>query len=95
MGDFNDGPDSAVHHLLASSKTGLRDTWQVLCREEDEASMTHHNFQGLPKPCRMDWVLVSREFRVLDAMVVRSNREGRYPSDHFPYAVELDWEKDS
>jgi endonuclease/exonuclease/phosphatase family metal-dependent hydrolase len=92
MGDFNDEPDSAVHHVLAASKTGLRDTWQALCREEDQASMTHHNFQGLPQQCRMDWILVSREFRVLDAMVVRSNREGRYPSDHFPYAVELDWE---
>jgi endonuclease/exonuclease/phosphatase family metal-dependent hydrolase len=93
MGDFNDVPDSAVHHTLTYPKTGLRDTWQVLGRSEDEASMTHHNFSGVPQQCRMDWILVSREFRVLDAMIVRSQREGFYPSDHFPYAAMLTWEK--
>jgi endonuclease/exonuclease/phosphatase family metal-dependent hydrolase len=95
MGDFNEVPDSAVHQVLTSTKTGLRDTWQVLLRGEDKASMTHHNFEGVPQQCRMDWILVSGEFRVLDAVIVRSNREGRYPSDHFPYAVELDWGRDS
>ncbi len=95
MGDFNDVPGSAVHRVLTAPETGLRDTWQALLRGEDEASMTHHNFFGVPQQCRMDWVLASPEFRVIDAVVVRANREGRYPSDHFPYAVELDWEKNA
>ena len=93
MGDFNDVPDSAAHQVLTSPKAGLRDTWQVLLRSENETSMTHHNFFGVPQQCRMDWILASREFRVLDALVVRSNREGRYPSDHFPYVAALDWER--
>jgi endonuclease/exonuclease/phosphatase family metal-dependent hydrolase len=93
LGDFNDIPDSPVHRVLTSPQTGLRDAWQVLRRGEDEASMTHHNFHGVPQQCRMDWILVSREFHVRDAVVVRSNRDGRYPSDHFPYAVELDWDE--
>jgi endonuclease/exonuclease/phosphatase family metal-dependent hydrolase len=93
MGDFNDAPDSAVHGVLTSAESGLRDTWQVLHRREDDASMTHHDFHGVPQQCRMDWILVSGEFRVLNAEIVRNNRDGRYPSDHFPYAAELDWEK--
>ena len=93
MGDFNDVPDSAVHRILSSPTTGLRDTWEVLDRREDEASMTHHNFRGVPQQCRMDWILVSEDFHVLDAVIVRTNRAGRYPSDHFPYAVEIDWER--
>jgi endonuclease/exonuclease/phosphatase family metal-dependent hydrolase len=93
MGDFNDVPDSAVHGVLTSPEMGLRDAWQVLLRGEDEASMTHHDFHGVPQQCRMDWILVSQEFQVLDAVVVRAHREGQYPSDHFPYAVELDWGK--
>jgi endonuclease/exonuclease/phosphatase family metal-dependent hydrolase len=93
MGDFNDVPDSVVHRALTYPKTGLRDTWQALLREENEESMTHHNFLGVPQQCRMDWILVSREFRVLDAIIVRTNREGRYPSDHFPYTVEVAWEE--
>jgi endonuclease/exonuclease/phosphatase family metal-dependent hydrolase len=91
MGDFNDLPYSPVHDVLTGPKAGLRDTWQALLRGENEASMTYHDFQGGPQQCRMDWILVSDEFRVLDAVIVRSNREGLYPSDHFPYAVELDW----
>jgi len=93
MGDFNDVPGSAVHRVLTSPQTGLRDSWQVLGRGEDEMSMTHHNFLGVPQQCRMDWILVSSEFRVVDTVIVRSNREGRYPSDHFPYAAVLEWEK--
>jgi endonuclease/exonuclease/phosphatase family metal-dependent hydrolase len=93
MGDFNDVPDSSVHAALTSPETGLGDTWQALLRRENEASMTHHNFLGVPQQCRMDWILVSREFRVVDAVIVRSNREGLYPSDHFPYLALLEWEK--
>lgn len=93
MGDFNDHPGSMVHRVLTSPGTGLRDTWQVLLRGEDEASMTHHNFGGVPQQWRMDWILASREFRALEARIIRSNREGRYPSDHFPYAVDLSWER--
>jgi endonuclease/exonuclease/phosphatase family metal-dependent hydrolase len=92
MGDFNDVPGSAVHRVLTSPQTGLRDTWQILGRSEDEMSMTHHNFLGVPQQCRMDWVLVSGGFRVVEAMILRNHRNGRYPSDHFPYKVSLDWE---
>jgi len=95
IGDFNDVPGSAVHRVLTSPQTGLRDTWQILGRSEDEMSMTHHDFQGVPRQCRMDWILVSGEFRVVEAVVVRSHRNGRYPSDHFPYAVSLEWEPET
>jgi endonuclease/exonuclease/phosphatase family metal-dependent hydrolase len=53
--------------------------------------MTHHGFTGIPQKTRMDWVLVSKHFRVVDARIIRDNAEGRYPSDHFPYLVELEW----
>lgn len=90
MGDFNDSPGSAVHGILTGPDTGLRDTWQVLGRTEDETSMTHHGFRGIPQKTRMDWILASRHFRVIEARIIRENRRGKYPSDHFPYAVELE-----
>jgi endonuclease/exonuclease/phosphatase family metal-dependent hydrolase len=91
MGDFNDHPDSPVHQVLASLESGLRDSWLTLGRGEDEQSMTHHDFRGVPQKFRMDWILVTSDFVVLDAEIVRDSREGLYPSDHFPYAVELEW----
>jgi len=92
LGDFNDFPESAVHHVLIRPATILADTWQVLEKSENEASMTHHDFYGVPGKCRMDWILVSPHFCVRDAAVLRDNRNGKYPSDHFPYATELEWD---
>lgn len=91
MGDFNDKPGSRVHQLLTNAEFGLRDTWEVLGRKEDEQSMTHHNFQGVPQKTRMDWILVSNHFQIIDAQIIHDNIEGHYPSDHFPYAVDLEW----
>lgn len=91
MGDFNDAPGSPVHRLLTSPEASLHDTWAVLARQENEESMTRHDFRGVPKSCRMDWILISSEFFVTDAQIVRDHLGGCYPSDHFPYMVNLKW----
>ncbi|MGV8074925.1 MAG: endonuclease/exonuclease/phosphatase family protein [Syntrophobacteraceae bacterium] len=91
LGDFNDFPGSPVHRLMTGRQAALQDTWQALGREESEDSMTHHDFQGVPQKCRMDWILTDPAFRVADAYIVRDHSGGRYPSDHFPYVVDLVW----
>ena len=92
MGDFNDRPGSTVHSLLTSTETGLKDSWSALGHREGPDSFTHHKFTGSPQETRMDWVLVSPHFRIMAADIIRDNTDGRYPSDHFPYLVELDLE---
>jgi len=91
MGDFNDLPGSAVHQILTQPHTELRDSWQILGRDEDDQSMTHHDFHGSPNKGRLDWILVSPHFRVKAAGIVRDRQNERFPSDHFPYWVDLDW----
>ena len=91
-GDFNDSPGSTVHQMLLAPETGLRDTWEVLKKKEDELSMTYHKFSGAPMVCRMAWVLASRSFEPVEAVIVRDRGiDGHYPSDHFPYLVRLSW----
>lgn len=90
MGDFNDSPASVTHAILTSTETGLLDTWQALGHAEDVCSYTHHGFTGIPQKTRMDWILADPYFIVKDAEVIRKNIEHRYPSDHFPYRVELE-----
>lgn len=87
MGDFNEQPDGNVHSILCSSS--LVDTWKALGFAEDERAMTHHDFQGNPDKGRLDWILVSSHFMVLNGEVVRDSIDGRFPSDHFPYYVDL------
>ena len=91
MADFNDKPGSRVHQLLTSTESGIYDTWEILGRKEDEKSMTHHGFTGIPQKTRMDWILISKHFRVIAAQIIRDNRGGFYPSDHYPYMVDLEW----
>ncbi len=90
-GDFNDAPDSSVHRLLTSPQVGLIDSWLGLGPPEGEASMTHHDFRGVPQKCRMDWVLTTRELKAVSVQILRDHVSGRYPSDHFPFVAELAW----
>lgn len=88
MGDFNEEPGSDVHRILTAPETRLLDTWEVLEKPEDETAFTHHGFTGTPQLARLDWILASG-FDVLDAGIVRDQKGGNYPSDHFPYMVDL------
>ncbi|MDD5475046.1 MAG: endonuclease/exonuclease/phosphatase family protein [Syntrophales bacterium] len=91
MGDFNDRPDSQVHRVLTGEYRGMADTWRSLSKAEGEMSMTRHDSLGNPKKYRMDWILHSPEFEVCEAAILRYNRDGLYPSDHYPYVAELCW----
>ncbi|SHF06804.1 Metal-dependent hydrolase, endonuclease/exonuclease/phosphatase family [Desulfacinum infernum DSM 9756] len=95
LGDFNDAPGSTVHRILMDPAVGLSDTWALLGRTEGPDSRTHHGFSGVPQATRMDWILVTRHFRVKDAVIVRDSFQGRYPSDHFPYMTDIDWASDA
>ena len=93
MGDFNDYPGSEVHRILNKPLGPFADSWQELGKPEDQQSYTHHGFTGTPSKGRIDWVLVTQEFTVLDVAVVRNHKAGRYPSDHFPLWADLQLEE--
>ena len=95
MGDFNDAPCSPAHGLLAGRESELADSWEILKRPEDGESFTHHGFTGVPEKSRIDWILATRQWMVKNARIIREPFEGRYPSDHFPYYVDLEWKIDT
>ena len=92
MGDFNDSPGSPAHGLFTAPETGLKDTWSVFGCSETADSMTHHGFSGVPQKARMDWIMISPHFKVKRTDIIKDTIDGRYPSDHFPYMAELDWD---
>lgn len=89
VGDFNDSPGSEVHQVLTLPNGPFLDTWESLRRQEDEGSYTQHGFTGVGAKGRIDWILATPELQVLEASVGRDHEEGRYPSDHFLYCVDL------
>lgn len=92
-GDFNVGESNpALRPLLAASGPEpalLLDTFRVRHPEAVEVG----TFTGFD-PARtggdkIDYVLVSAAFEVLEAAIVRSSVDGRLPSDHFPVTARL------
>ena len=90
LGDFNDLPGSEVHRTLNKPIGPFVDSWQELSRPEDQQSYTHHGFTGVPAKGRIDWILTTSEFRILDVSIAYDHEAGRYPSDHFPLWVDLE-----
>jgi endonuclease/exonuclease/phosphatase family metal-dependent hydrolase len=81
-GDYNAAPDNpAFQGLLEQAK--LRDTFEQLHADETDVS-TFNGFGLTPYPFKIDAVLVTKEWQVHEAEIVRTREGKRYPSDHFP-----------
>lgn len=92
-GDFNVGEDNAaLLPLLAASAAGpplLRDTFRVLHPDERPVgTFTGFDLARTDGP-KIDYVLVTPEVQVLAAGIIRTSRNGRYPSDHFPVTARV------
>jgi len=90
VGDFNEPPDSPVYRQFLDGGSPLRDTWRDLHPPGEEAT-SQHDFHGLPRGSRIDWILLTSPFKVKEALIITDNQQGRYPSDHYPYAAEVEY----
>lgn len=91
LGDFNAGEDNpAMRYLIGSSRPPppLRDTFRALHPDATDVG-TFHGFRGGTDGEKIDAILVSPGWDVLDAAIVRAHRDGRYPSDHYPVRARL------
>ncbi len=88
MGDFNAGErNAAVASMTAGSL--LRDTFRV--RHPDASpvgTFTGFTF-GQVNGEKIDHIFATADLQVVDAAIVRTDRSGRYPSDHFPVTATL------
>lgn len=94
LGDFNAGEDNpAIRFLTGTSDQSqpnvrLRDTYRVLHPSPADVG-TFNAFRGETSGDQIDWILVSHEWEVVEATIVRTNDGGRYPSDHFPVTASV------
>jgi endonuclease/exonuclease/phosphatase family metal-dependent hydrolase len=92
-GDFNAGESNPAVSALTTAAAGsaplLVDSFRV--RHPDE--QTVGTFSGFTLEAttgdKIDYVLVSPGTTVHDAAIVRTSRDGRYPSDHFPVTARV------
>lgn len=89
VGDFNEEPSGAVHRILTAGKGQLQDVWTKGKRTEDSEPSTIHHFTGKGQGGRIDWILASDHFKVLESHLVQ--RAEGFPSDHFPCVATLEF----
>jgi endonuclease/exonuclease/phosphatase family metal-dependent hydrolase len=82
MGDLNATPDSPP--LKALIEAGLRYAVPV------EAGGSWHDFTGATDDERIDHILITKSWKVLEATVSHFRLDGRLPSDHWPVVATLE-----
>jgi endonuclease/exonuclease/phosphatase family metal-dependent hydrolase len=92
-GDFNVGEDNpAIATLVGPRDAGpplMLDTFRVRYPEEKTVgTFTGFVLDQTTGP-KIDYVLVPPGAEVLAAAIVRTSRDGRYPSDHFPVTARV------
>jgi len=85
-GDFNAGEGNPAAVAMRAS---FRDSFRV--REPDAKEVgTFNGFKiGQTAGEKIDFVFVEPGTEVLEAAIVRTSRDGRYPSDHFPVTARI------
>jgi endonuclease/exonuclease/phosphatase family metal-dependent hydrolase len=96
-GDFNVGESNPAIVTLLGTRTGTApnpaapfvDTYRVL-HPAEQPSGTFTGFTlGKVDGDKIDYVIVQPGTRVLSAAIVRTARNDRYPSDHFPVTARI------
>ncbi|MBI4584757.1 MAG: endonuclease/exonuclease/phosphatase family protein [Planctomycetes bacterium] len=97
-GDFNAGERNAAIRYLKGEGTPageasgapplLIDSFRALHPNEEEAG-TFHAFKGGRQGEKIDHIFVPPWVGVLEAAILHDQKDGRYPSDHFPVMARL------
>lgn len=87
-GDFNAAEGDPLHAAVKSA--GLGDVWRSVHPQAgpDDAA-TFHQFTGAKGGARIDYIYASPDFKAVESEVIRSSKNGVYPSDHYPVRATL------
>ncbi len=93
-GDFNAGEQNpAIQRLkqhVGEDAVGLVDSFRAVHPDEKTVG-TFNAFEGRTDGDKIDYIFTSRAARVVSADILRTSRDSRYPSDHFPINAVLEF----
>lgn len=93
-GDFNTGeggrPYQNLFDRIDDQDSPVIDTYRRVHPRREAIEGTFSGFVPTANSgARIDWIAVSREWQVVQAEIIRTGRDGRTPSDHFPVVATL------
>jgi endonuclease/exonuclease/phosphatase family metal-dependent hydrolase len=91
-GDLNAAEDNVAYRALVSDEAigpRLADAFREVQPQSQDDEATFHTFTGKRRGKRIDFILHSPQLKAAEAAIDTSNRDGHYPSDHFPVTAVL------
>jgi endonuclease/exonuclease/phosphatase family metal-dependent hydrolase len=85
-GDFNAGENNPA---AVAMRGAFADSFRLLHPGATEVGTFNGFKPGQTSGDKIDFVFVEPGTEVLDAAIVRTSRDGRYPSDHFPVTARV------
>jgi endonuclease/exonuclease/phosphatase family metal-dependent hydrolase len=85
-GDFNAGESNPA--IQAMRAAGFIDSYRLIHPDEEEVS-TFHAYGTPDHPDKIDYIWVDKNWKVLDAEIMRGQISGAWPSDHHPVTATL------
>ena len=91
-GDFNTGEGSEPYKaLVGGDGLKLTDSYRAVHPERKKDEGTFNGFKGTRTGARIDWIVYTNHFAATAATIDHTNKDGRYPSDHYPVTAALKW----
>ena len=95
MGDLNAGENNpAILYLKAqpdqeeSSPIRLIDSFRA-AHPDARYVATGSKWKGQLEGPKIDYIMVTPDTKVHKAAIIRSNEDGRFPSDHYPVSADI------
>jgi endonuclease/exonuclease/phosphatase family metal-dependent hydrolase len=91
-GDLNAAEDNPAISNIKISPRRMVDTWRELnLAVPPNESGTMSLFTGVRDTDKIDYIFVPAGTRIVDSQIIRSNRNGVYPSDHYPVRASVEF----
>jgi endonuclease/exonuclease/phosphatase family metal-dependent hydrolase len=90
MGDLNVNENDEAYFTLANSPS-IQDTYELASIVYEPNSTFNGWGKNIKAKGRIDHIFVSKPFTVLKYGILTDTYQGKYPSDHFPVAVHMEW----
>lgn len=93
MGDLNAREQSGPIRTLTNPEAVARliDTYRAVHPKQQKDEATFQGFSARTRGSRIDYVLATPEWKVLESKIVRTKFGEQMPSDHYPVATRLAW----
>jgi endonuclease/exonuclease/phosphatase family metal-dependent hydrolase len=89
-GDFNAAAGTNEAYKILTGEKFFVDTWTTARERQGEGIATFNDFKAIrPNGPRIDWILARGDVGVERIEIVTFQRDGQFPSDHFPVVAWL------